>query len=389
MWVNCLKTSGFHTVTISPFAARHSLYHFLAGFKEVFDTGYYGEDIADQVTPHALEWLDNNGKKDDWFLHVNYWDVHVPYRMPDTYRVPFDSEPQIEWLNDDLFLQYVEKPGFRSYHDTFLARNITQETRLQPPRVSNIEQMKQVYNGYDNAVSYVDHHIGKILEKLEELHIVENTAIIITADHGEDLGELGSIGHGFATQHTARIPFILHWPAVPNISTARVDRGLHYHFDIAATILELLGIEVPEIWDGKSFASALQKGAQSGRDSLIVSNIAQACQRSVRFAKNGNDFLYSKTRFDLYHNLPEDLLFNLSEDPFTIKNVSTDSHELVELAQKLLEQWLADMKGSFPYYDDPLKTVLEDGIKFKSMSTIDTYEDYMEHLAKTGRKYTR
>ena len=93
MWVNCLKRAGMNTVTISPFAARHGLYHFLTGFNECYDPGGYGHGTAEELTPRAIDWLERNGISENWFLHVNYWDVHIPYQMPDSLDSPFEDDP--------------------------------------------------------------------------------------------------------------------------------------------------------------------------------------------------------------------------------------------------------------------------------------------------------
>ncbi len=63
-----LRRAGLRTVTISPFADRHMVWWFLAGFSEVIDPGVRGNEIAPQVTAHAIPWLQANGAKDNWFV---------------------------------------------------------------------------------------------------------------------------------------------------------------------------------------------------------------------------------------------------------------------------------------------------------------------------------
>src|SRR5699024_6373137 len=83
------KKHGMHTALISPFAERHSAYTFYAGFNEMHNTGMGGMESAEDVTPTVLSWLDRNEEKDDWFLYVNYWDPHTPYRAPKSVGNPF------------------------------------------------------------------------------------------------------------------------------------------------------------------------------------------------------------------------------------------------------------------------------------------------------------
>ena len=77
-----------------------------------------------------------------------------------------------------------------------------------------------------------------------------------------------------------RVPFCVRGPEVPSASTT--DALVHV-VDIFATVLELLERKVPDTWDGESFAKALQDGSDLGRDFLVVSQAAWACQRGVRF----------------------------------------------------------------------------------------------------------
>lgn len=77
------RRAGLHTVSFSTFAERHSAWWFNAGFNECFNVGNRGGESAEMVTPHVLDWLERNGRKDNWMIHVHYWDPHTPYRTPD------------------------------------------------------------------------------------------------------------------------------------------------------------------------------------------------------------------------------------------------------------------------------------------------------------------
>lgn len=92
-------------------------------------------------------------------------------------------------------------------------------------------------DGYDCGVRYMDEHIGKIISNLEKQGVLDETIIVITADHGENLGELGIYGeHGTADHATCRIPMIIRWPGMLK---QHVDHGLHYNIDLIPTLAEL------------------------------------------------------------------------------------------------------------------------------------------------------
>jgi arylsulfatase A-like enzyme len=107
----------------------------------------------------------------------------------------------------------------------------------QPMPASSMAEVKRMFDGYDSGIRYADEHVGKILAALADLKVLDEMAILIPADRGEDLGELNVCGdHQTADQHTCRVPCILKWPGVKT----GVDAALHYEVDVRATILERL-----------------------------------------------------------------------------------------------------------------------------------------------------
>ncbi len=102
---------------------------------------------------------------------------------------------------------------------------------------------------YDTEVAYTDRAVGKVLDAVAASPYADRTAIVVTADHGEMLGEHGSQRHGFSTyEEEMRVPLIVY---VPGRAPARVEvaRGA---IDLAPTIAELLGVPAPEVWRGRS-----------------------------------------------------------------------------------------------------------------------------------------
>ncbi len=89
---------------------------------------------------------------------------------------------------------------------------------------------------------YADDAVGSLLAKLEDLGVLDDTAILVSSDHGEAFGELGVYAdHQAADEATCHIPAVLRWPGVE----PRVHDGLQYHLDVAATVLDLAGVRVP------------------------------------------------------------------------------------------------------------------------------------------------
>ena len=120
---NVFRKAGYHTASISTFAERHSSWWFNAGFNEVYNVGERGGEIAEQVIPVALNWLDRNGSDDKWYLHLHLWDPHTPYRTPAAFGNPFENDPLPEWITDEVFQEHCILTGphglneFNMYHD--------------------------------------------------------------------------------------------------------------------------------------------------------------------------------------------------------------------------------------------------------------------------------
>ncbi len=345
----CLQQAGYHTATFSSFATRHQLYGWLAGFREVHDPGGRGHDIACDITPGVLQWLDAHGADENWFLHVNYWDVHIPYQVPDADIVQFAGESTKQWMTPERFAEYKDLPGLRSFRDTFWARRPAYiDTRLQMKEVQAPADFRKMIDSYDACVAYVDAHVGQIIRKLDELGVSDDVAILIMADHGEDLGERGVIGHGMASYQNTHIPAVWMRPDMTGSERGRRDAAYHYHIDLAASVLDMAGIPIPETWD------AAPVGGR-GREHLILNNFAQGNQRSVLFrSQTGADTFYTRNYFDIFHFQPPESLFDLAADPHALDSMAEQRQPAVRHAHTLIQGWEAECRLA-PLYRDTLE----------------------------------
>ncbi|MEH7272235.1 sulfatase [Neobacillus vireti] len=351
-----LRQLGFKTATISTFAERHSAWTFNAGFNEVLNIGRGGGESAEHVLPVALKWLEDNGDADNWFLHLNFWDPHTPYRTPEEYGDPFANEPMPEWLTEDVYKLHQQKENQHSInHMNELAKTHYFRWPRHGKQIEAYEDLRMIIDNYDCAIRYMDDHVGQVLRKLEELGVMEDTAILISADHGENMGELGIYSeHGTADQGTCHIPMIIRWP---NGLKGTVDEGLHYHLDLAPTLASLLGGQKAKSWDGESYADSIINGNPTGRDYLVLSQCAHVCQRSVRFG----DWLYIRSYHDGHNGFPKEMLFNLIEDPYEQVNLAEERRDICKEAVYHLNEWHDEMMSSMDFDVDPLWTVMNEG----------------------------
>ncbi|WP_143812087.1 sulfatase [Paenibacillus sp. VTT E-133280] len=351
-----LRQAAMKTASISTFAERHSAWTFNAGFQEVFNVGGRGHETAEQVLPVALKWLEDNGESEHWFLHLNFWDPHTPYRTPRSYGNPFEKDPLPEWITEEVFELHRKKKGQHSIEDmNALAKSHYQQHFRHNQEIKNHDDLRVIFDNYDAGVKYLDEHLGQVFSKLRELGVMEDTAILISADHGESLGELGIYSeHGTADEATCRIPMIIRWPGGKK---GIVEDGLHYHLDLGPTLASLLNLKGAPSWDGESYADTILEGLSGGREYLVISQCAHVCQRSIRF----EDWLYIRTYHDGHHGFPKEMLFDLKHDPYEQHNLAEVRKDICMKAVYLLNEWHDNMMSSMDCDIDPLWTVLMEG----------------------------
>lgn len=376
-WMEVLREAGLHTVSVSPFAERHSAWWFYRGFSEMINPGKGGQERADEVAPLAIDWIRRNASRDNWFLQVNMWDPHTPYRTPLAYGNPFEGQPLDGWMTEERIRRDYAAYGPHSAQDVGgYGPNDTARYPRLPHDIATLGDYQRWIDGYDTGIRYMDDHIGQILAALDEQGALDDTAIIVSSDHGENQGELNVYGdHQTADHITARIPLIIRWPGLP---AGRVDRGLHYNLDLPPTVSALLGARTPERWDGRSFAGSLTQGADTGREYLVVSQCAWSCQRSVRFGGH----LLVRTYHDGLKGYPPVMLFDVERDPHETHDLAPERPDLVNQGLAILERWHAEMMASSDTDRDPLWTVLREG---GPLHTRGWLEEYCQRLEATGR----
>ena len=375
-----LFEKGLHTVYIGGFGMRHSAWHFYAGFQEVHDTGMEGMESAEHVSPTALDWIERRGREDNWYLHINYWDPHHPFRAPPEFGNPFENDPLPQWCTPELIEAHRKIAGPKTIQDLEMYSNEADPNfPRQPGEVRNMDDMRQLIDGYDCGIRYADDHVGGILAALEKQGVLEDTLVIVSSDHGENYGELGIYEeHGTADYATCRIPMIIRWPGM---QAGTVDSGLHYNLDLLPTLAEMLDLNQADHWQGQSFASALTDGTNCGRDYLVLSQCAHVCQRSVRW----DEYIWIRTWHDGFHFFDEQMLFNLKTDPRETVNLAANHPELCRAAQSKYDAWHRQMMETMPNgWGDPLETVLEEGGPFHARGKIRA-TGYDKRLVETGR----
>jgi choline-sulfatase len=384
-----LREAGYHVASVSPFFQRHGAWMVLDGFSEWIDTGSDGGENADEIYGYAADWLDEHATEDDWFLHVNFWDPHTHYDTPESYGYPFADDPAPEWLDEATIREHYESFGPHGARDP---HGWDDEKPFEPLRapddIADREDFKEWVDGYDVGVRYMDEYLGELLADLERAGVREDTLIIVSADHGENLGELNVYGdHQTADEYTCNVPLVVEGPGVE----PGVDEEFHYNVDLAPTVTDLVGGDVASGWDGRSFADSVTDGETDGRDYLVLTQGTWACQRAVRF----DDYLLVRTYHDGFKDFDAVELYDLKEDPHETESVAHERPDVVERGTTLLQEWksarmVEDATGdaggnpdSPRAFTDPLMEVISEGGPYYTRGVL---ASYAERLRETGRE---
>ena len=386
-----LTRGGYWTASVSPFPRRHSAYQMTYGFNETVDTGKGGLENADEIFEPTRRWLNGHARDDNWFLHVNMWDPHTPYDTPASFGNPFKDEPIDSWITEEVIARQRESYGPHS------AREVPHYNPDIDPKVwpwgrgeiKSLEDAKVHIDGYDCGVRYADEYIGRIVHLLEVAGVLEDTAIIVAADHGENLGELNVWGdHQTADEFTNHIPGIIRWPGV---TPAGVQiGGLCYHLDLAATIVDLAspyGQEEMERagWEGIPILLAREENGptsqpSSSRSKLFLSQGAWSLQRSARW---DNTILIHTVDTGM-KDFSEWMLFDLAADPHQTKNLAGAHASIIDEVGAEMADWFARKSHDCPL-GDPFNQVLAEGGPYHARVRGVEWGAYLKRLESTGR----
>ncbi|MEE8558444.1 MAG: sulfatase [Myxococcota bacterium] len=355
MFMRHLRQQGTRTISFSSFADRHQAFWFSAGWSEqhVF-TLKGGNEDANEVNAAVLPWLEAHAEEENYFLHVHYWDPHRHYTMPNSWRARFANDPPPPWPDAAAIEAHRELAGPFTPTELYPWGRGRSPVENMPDEIRSVEDFKHFVDGYDGAVRFLDEHVGRVLDLLRSKGIYDESMIIISGDHGEAMGEFGVYGdHVCGAECINRIPMILRGPG---IAAGQVRDDLVHNVDLPPTLCEHLGIPVPEGWDGKSFAAALEGGQDPGRDHLVWSHGLYSVQRAVRTPR----WNYLRTYHPGLFAFEPRALYDMAADPFQTRNVVDAHPEVARDLELAMEKWKAERQeeGDGP---DPLEIALSEG----------------------------
>ncbi len=282
------QEAGYETAAFVAAYVLHSRWGLSRGF-DLYDDeavpGVWGAASSrrgDEVVDAALPWL-LRAREAPFFAWVHLYDPHAPYAAPDPWGARFADEP------------------------------------------------------YDGEVAFTDSVVGDLLDGLEAAGLLENTIVVITADHGEDLEDHGELGHGlFIYDTTVRIPLLLRLPDLAAAGTV-IDEQVRL-LDVGPTLLDLTGLPLPDDVSGHTMTSF-----------IVGTGEARAAYSETMFPRwhFGWQELYGLREGGYKYILaPRPELYDLRADPGETNNLVADMPELAADMREALESLGADVDDS-------------------------------------------
>ncbi len=307
---------------------KHFQGHNLPDLARWMNRNWYREE--DRFPPRtarlAVEWLEENYRHHPFFLWVDFFDPHEPWDPPEYMVRRYDPD-------------YAGTP--------MIHPNYGKASDLTP------EELKNLRAHYCAEAELVDRWVGRVLQKIDDLQLWDDSVVVFTADHGTSLGEHNRTGKSNINPgddrfwpvypEVAHIPFLVR---APGLKGGRETDAIVQPPDILPTLLDLAGAEAetPEPVHGHSFAPQLRGESKEAVNEFAITARFTRLDPEKEFKKAVTPVLYA----DRWAYAPIGMegkreLYDIESDPYAEKDVADKHSKIVEKLHGKLLGWLKEM----------------------------------------------
>lgn len=258
-----------------------------------------------RVMTGAVRWLEENAGREPFFLQVESFDVHEPFHVPEPYASMYGDGSRRD-----------EFTVWPPYQDTEQMARFMAETTP--------EELAFIWSQYAGKLTMVDRWLGELLGTLDELSLWEDTVVVVTTDHGHDLGERGVFGKSYPHYDShANIPLFIWHPKYPGDGGS--ISALTSTVDLFATVLEVSGAPSLDHSHSRSLLPILEDGTTEIREALLYGTFGQGvCATDGEWSlfkspeHEGPLYYYSSM---IFRSLTEDTVASADDSGFFIPGV--------------------------------------------------------------------
>jgi arylsulfatase A-like enzyme len=354
-----LREAGYHTGFIGKFGVNTEL----GSTERMFDAyvplqpaPYFKEledgsvrHLTDITADESIEYLRSTERTGPFALTVSFNAPHAADGDERQYIWPEAMDTL--YVDTEIPDPAVSEPAFFDALPDFLKEASLNRVRWYW-RFDTPEKARRMTRGYFRMLSGVDAAVGRILDELESLGVAQNTVVLLMGDNGYFLGERGYAGKWLPYDLSIRVPLIVYDPRCTGRLGGSTPSPPVLNIDIAPTLLDLAGVEVPATMQGRSLAPLLiGEPPADWREDFFVEHLFDHPQISKHEGVRGERFKYAR----YFEQVPVfEELYDLLEDPLETRNLSGDPDY-----REVLEEMRARTDGLRDDYGGPFAPVRE------------------------------
>ncbi len=348
-WLIYLKEKGYETPQ-GPWEIHQPLANYPNPEKRgptFAPTHYKAEDsLTAFLTDEVLKRLSIK-QTHPWFIYLSYLRPHPPFTAPEPYNTMYDLQGiPVPVKSDTSQLESQQHPWLSHY-----INNQTQALWYGHDAKNNVnlegDDVQQIRATYYGLISEVDHQIGRLIDYLKENGLYDNTLIIFTTDHGEQLGDHWLFGKSGYFDQSFHIPLIIRDPE-PDAHSGQVVEDFTESIDIFPTILDWIHLECPTQCDGWSLLSyckghkpeVVRTEAHWAYDFRDIENQHVQQKLGLRMDQCTLNVIRDKQFKYVHFTALPPLLFDLEKDPNELNNCAGDS-EYISIVMKYTQAMLS------------------------------------------------
>ncbi len=299
----------------------------------------------------SIDFINESVKKDQPFCMSVFF--KAPHR-------PVEPDPMFDDIYRDTEFRKLPNYGRKS------GEHLAEQSRMgrQYPRFvewgyDKEETYQDALRKYNQLIYGVDYSIGMVLEELKKLKIDDNTVIIFSSDNGYFNGSHGMGSKVLPYEEGARVPLIIVDPRHEKSGNIRKTKSLTGNVDITATILDLAGVEIPAVYDGKSLLPVLDDPKTQVRTSLPIIQVwGPDATHCLTVMDEQYKYIYWYYEDEEKKIRATEELFDINEDPYEMTNLANHT------------EYKPQLKKMRILYDEQLQHWKSEGVKYNG------YEKY-------------
>ncbi len=284
------------------------------------------DDGAVRTVAPVTRWV--QAQEGPWCAMVHFLEAHLPYHPPRKWLLPFA---------DDLPRALALRKGDQW---RLAWRHIAGKEQLSP---ADLQSWRDLYLA---EVAYQDHYLGQLLEQLQAIGQLDNTCVVVVADHGENLGEHGLLNHQYSLHESLlHVPLLIRWPGLgASAQGKRIDTPVQT-LDLFRTLLDLADVQAPHDSSHNLLPGTTPRSyvvAEYGRPQVPHAALLARYQlQPADLEPFSRGFRALRTeRYKLIASSDGTVdLFDLDQDRGETRNVAADQPAQVAVLQQQLRAW--------------------------------------------------